>query len=166
MANICPYWMMFFFFFSLFFFFFQTDLYWSNLSLSGGFHLSLLFCLLFPSPNNPVQPVPAPVQALLPHTTNDKVIYLHQVHTSQLMSCSLIFFCQSHGLCSYLVVWSVLATKFSFVIQPVSFEINCNIQQGTQTSFSFPLHPACDLMSTYASEFFFCFIAKLTFIWE
>lgn len=33
-----------------------------------------LFSPLPPSPNSPVRPAPAPVQALLPRTTNDKVI--------------------------------------------------------------------------------------------
>lgn len=52
--------------------------------------LFLLQCsLLPPSLNSPVQPVPAPVQALLQHTTNDKVIFWNAHVTVDYMSVSV-----------------------------------------------------------------------------
>lgn len=121
------------------FFVFFIDLYWSNLSLCQVCFIYHWFVLSSLSQSE--QPSPASSSsssgfAPTHHKRQGNLSASGTCVTADVMFFD--FFCQSHGLCSYLVVWSVLATKFSFVIQHVSSEINCNIEQGTLTSFPSP----------------------------
>ena len=89
------------------------------------FHVCYIFhpliSLLPPSPNSPVQPVPAPVQDLLPPTTNDKVTVWNSLSLQWLIVyfiICLISQCSSYDLNNKA---EILGTNFFFVFLELLF---------------------------------------------